>query len=98
MDLLGTGRVSRRRSRMGLLMVAGAALALAMPPVAMAASDDTAALKAQLNALTQQLKALAAQKAVATRNARGVSGKKKRAKVTAAAPVAAAAATPTASK
>jgi len=61
MDLLGTGRVSRRRSRMGLLMVAGAALALAMPPVAMAASDDTAALKAQLNALTQQLKALAAQ-------------------------------------
>ncbi|MEI9981879.1 MAG: hypothetical protein WDN69_00870 [Aliidongia sp.] len=35
-------------------------MALAMPPVAMAA-DDTASLKAQLNALTQQLKALAAQ-------------------------------------
>jgi hypothetical protein len=47
---------------------------------------------------TAEAKALAAQKAVATRNARGVSGKKKRAKVTAAAPVAAAAATPTASK
>jgi hypothetical protein len=61
MDLLGSRRVWRRRSRTGLLMVAGAALALAMPPVAMAASDDTAALKAQLNALTQQLKALAAQ-------------------------------------
>jgi|GEM_PF-6892364 hypothetical protein len=59
MDLLGTGRLSRRRSKIGVLVVAGATLALAMPPVALA--DDTAALKAQLNALTQQLNALAAQ-------------------------------------
>ena len=63
MDLLHRKRVSRRRSRAGLLMAAGAALALAMPPVALAASDDTTQLKAQLNALTQQLKALAAQNA-----------------------------------
>ena len=63
MDHLITGRVSRRRPTAGLLIAAGAALALAMPPVAMAASDDNASLKAQLNALTQQLKALAAQNA-----------------------------------
>src|SRR5271170_1414701 len=50
------------QSNARLLMAAGAALALAMPPVAFAA-DDTATLKAQLNALTQQLKALAAQNA-----------------------------------
>ncbi len=62
MDHLITGRVSNRRSKAGLLMAAGAVLALAMPPVAMAA-DDNASLKAQLNALTQQLKALAAQNA-----------------------------------
>ena len=63
MDLLHMARASRRRPKAGLLIAAGAALALAMPPVALAASDDTAQLKAQLNALTQQLKALAAQNA-----------------------------------
>jgi hypothetical protein len=59
MDLLGRGRVARRRSRTGLLLAAGTAVALALPPVAFA--DDTANLKAQLKALTEQLKALAAQ-------------------------------------
>lgn len=47
---------------------------------------------------TVAVKAAAVKKAVATRNARGVTGKNKRKEVTAAAPVGAAAGTPTATK
>jgi len=62
------------------------------------AAVDFGYAKKPVAKLPVAVKALASKKAVATRDARGVTGKKKRKEVTAAAPVVAAAATPTATK